>query len=46
MSSGGNPTDDSTINMDTMPACGMPAAPVLAAVTTKLKSKDMNGCVL
>ena len=32
----GSPADDSTINIDTMPACGMLAAPVLAAVTINL----------
>lgn len=44
MSSAGSPIDVNTIIMDTMPACGIPAAPVLAAVTIKLKEDD--GCVL
>lgn len=37
-SSGGNPTDVSTITMVTRPACGMPAAPMLAAVAVMLSS--------
>lgn len=40
MSSVGNPTDVSTITMVTSPACGMPAAPILAAVAVIL---EMNG---
>lgn len=36
MSSGGNPTDVSTITMVTSPACGIPAAPMLAAVAVML----------
>lgn len=36
MSSVGNPTDVSTITMVTSPACGMPAAPILAAVAVIL----------
>lgn len=40
MPSAGSPTDVNMITMDTMPACGMPAAPVLAAVTIKLKKKE------
>lgn len=36
MSSVGNPTDVSTITMVTSPACGMPAAPMLAAVAVML----------
>lgn len=39
MSSEGSPTDVNTITMETIPACGMPAAPVLAAVTMKLNKK-------
>ncbi len=41
MSSVGSPTDTNTITMETMPACGMPAAPVLAAVTVKLKRETV-----
>lgn len=40
MSSVGNPTDVSTITMVTSPACGMPAAPILAAVAVIL---EING---
>lgn len=40
MSSVGSPADDRTINIDTMPACGMPAAPVLTAVTIKLNRRN------
>ncbi len=36
MSSVGNPTDVSTITMVTSPACGIPAAPILAAVAVIL----------
>lgn len=36
MSSVGNPTDVNTIIMVTRPACGMPAAPILAAVAVML----------
>lgn len=36
MSSVGNPTDVSTITMVTSPACGIPAAPILAAVAVML----------
>lgn len=36
MSSVGNPTDVSTITMVTSPACGIPAAPMLAAVAVML----------
>lgn len=45
MSSVGSPADSNTITMDTMPACGMPAAPVLAAVTIKLKGRNDDGYV-
>jgi len=37
MSSVGNPTDVSTITMVTSPACGIPAAPILAAVAVILE---------
>lgn len=37
MSSVGNPTDVSTITMVTSPACGIPAAPMLAAVAVMLR---------
>lgn len=37
MSSVGSPTEVSTITMVTKPACGMPAAPILAAVAVILK---------
>ena len=37
MSSVGNPTDVSTITMVTSPACGIPAAPILAAVAVMLE---------
>lgn len=37
MSSVGNPTDVSTITIVTSPACGMPAAPMLAAVAVILE---------
>lgn len=36
MSSVGRPTDVSTITMVTSPACGIPAAPMLAAVAVML----------
>ena len=36
MSSVGNPTDVNTITMVTSPACGIPAAPILAAVAVML----------
>lgn len=38
MSSGGRPTDVSTITMVTRPACGIPAAPMLAAVAVMLEA--------
>lgn len=44
MSSVGSPIEDSTISIDTMPACGMPAAPVLAAVTIKLDRRNNKLC--
>lgn len=37
MSSVGKPTEVSTITMVTSPACGIPAAPMLAAVAVMLK---------
>ena len=37
MSSVGNPTDVSTITIVTSPACGIPAAPILAAVAVMLR---------
>lgn len=36
-SSAGNPTVSNTITIVTRPACGMPAAPMLAAVAVILK---------
>jgi hypothetical protein len=36
MSSVGRPTDVSTMTMVTRPACGIPAAPILAAVAVML----------
>ncbi len=39
MSSGGKPTDVSTITMVTKPAWGIPAAPMLAAVAVMLPSR-------
>lgn len=36
-SSAGRPTVSSTITMVTKPACGIPAAPMLAAVAVTLK---------
>ena len=46
MSSVGSPADDNTITMDTMPACRMPAAPVLAAVTVKLNKNNSDGYLM
>lgn len=40
MFSVGSPVDSNIISMLTIPACGMPAAPVLAAVTIKLGKED------
>lgn len=37
MSSVGRPTEVSTITMVTSPACGIPAAPILAAVAVMLR---------
>lgn len=37
MSSVGSPTDVSTMTMVTSPACGIPAAPILAAVAVILQ---------
>lgn len=42
MPSVGSPVDDNTITMETKPACGMPAEPVLAAVTIKLGKENNN----
>lgn len=42
MSSVGSPTDVSSIIMDTMPACGMPAAPVHVTVTIKLNRRNSD----
>lgn len=39
MFSVGSPRDDSTISRDTMPACGIPAVPVLTAVTIRLNQR-------
>ena len=39
MSSVGKPTALSTITMVTSPACGIPAAPILAKVAVKLNNK-------
>ena len=39
MSSVGNPTDVSTITIVTRPACGIPAAPMLAAVAVMLEDR-------
>lgn len=39
MSSGGRPTDVSTITMVTRPAWGIPAAPMLAAVAVILRTE-------
>ncbi len=38
MSSVGSPTDVNTITMVTRPACGIPAAPMLAAVAVILEN--------
>lgn len=46
MSSVGSPTDANTITMDTMPTFGMPAPPVLAAVTIKLNRRNSDGYVM
>ena len=42
MSSGGRPTDVNTITMVTRPACGIPAAPMLAAVAVMLFRQKAN----
>lgn len=39
MSSVGKPTEVSTITMVTSPACGIPAAPMLAAVAVMLEER-------
>ncbi len=39
MSSVGRPTEVSTITMVTSPACGIPAAPMLAAVAVMLREQ-------
>lgn len=41
-SSGGKPTVSSTSTSVTRPACGMPAAPILAAVDVILKKNDVQ----
>lgn len=46
ISSVGSPIVENTITMDTMPACGMPAAPVLTAVTIKLNRTNSDGYVM
>lgn len=43
MSSGGRPTDVSTITMVTRPAWGIPAAPMLAAVAVILEDGETWG---
>jgi len=40
ISSGGKPTEVSTITMVTRPACGIPAAPMLAAVAVILRKES------
>ncbi len=40
MSSVGSPTDVNTITMVTRPACGIPAAPMLAAVAVILENME------
>lgn len=42
MSSVGKPTEVSTITMVTSPACGIPAAPMLAAVAVMLKEPHLS----
>lgn len=42
ISSGGNPTVSNTITNVTKPACGIPAAPMLAAVDVMLKTAIMT----
>ncbi|PWA29997.1 hypothetical protein CCH79_00009612, partial [Gambusia affinis] len=46
LSSIGSPVEFSTIGMDTIPACGIPADPVLTAVTIKLKQRFRVSAVL
>lgn len=41
-SSEGSPTVSSTITIVTSPACGMPAAPMLAAVAVTLRKNIVN----
>lgn len=41
MSSVGKPTEVSTMTMVTSPACGMPAAPMLAAVAVMLQREKV-----
>lgn len=45
MSSGGSPTDVSTITMVTRPAWGIPAAPMLAAVAVMLPDGQTHGLI-
>ena len=42
MSAGGNPTEVRTITMVTRPACGIPAAPMLAAVAVMLMRQEQD----
>lgn len=42
MSSVGRPTEVSTITIVTSPACGIPAAPMLAAVAVILMGKSVE----
>lgn len=46
MSSVGRPTEVSTITMVTSPACGMPAAPILAAVAVMLWEQAQHNTVI
>lgn len=41
-SSGGNPTVSKTMTSVTKPACGIPAAPILAAVAVILMKKRIK----
>ena len=42
MSAGGSPTEVRTITMVTRPACGIPAAPILAAVAVILQYNNQD----
>lgn len=46
MSSVGRPTDVSTITIVTRPACGIPAAPMLAAVAVILEKEGETNNVI